>query len=243
MKVLITRPREASQRLAARIAALGHDPVIAPMLEIVPQASALRLPNDIGALLFTSANGVQAFALSNPMRTTTVFAVGPATAAAARAAGFDSVVCSTGDGNDLAALVGRRHSAQSGRLVLLRGRDTASDVAETLRNSGYRVSERIVYAAEPILAIPVSALDAIRGREICAALFFSTRTAEAFASALPNEDRHYLCSARAIAIAPRVAMAIATIGFRSVEIAVEPREDAMICSLRYSCDEAGPART
>ena len=91
MKVLITRPREASERLARRIAALGYEPVIAPMLKIVPQTSSVPLPPGTGTLLFTSANGVRAFARRQPERSAPVFAVGAATADAARAAGFGDV--------------------------------------------------------------------------------------------------------------------------------------------------------
>jgi uroporphyrinogen-III synthase len=50
----------------------------------------------VGALAFTSVNGVEAFAARSAWRETRVFAVGAATAAAARAAGFADIVSSEG---------------------------------------------------------------------------------------------------------------------------------------------------
>ncbi len=231
MKVLVTRPREASERLARRIAALGHEPVIAPMLQIVPQTGSARLPPCPGALLFTSANGVRAFARLEPERSASIFTVGTATADAAREAGFRNVACADGNVQDLASLVLRQLSPDSGHLVHLRGRDTAGDLAGALRTAGYRVFERILYAAEPIHEIPGPAHLAIRRGELGAALFFSVRAAEAFAAVLPDRDHAALAGTRAIAISQRVADALSRIRFGTIHTATTPSEDTMIAGL------------
>lgn len=60
MRILITRPAEDSQEIAARLAAMGHDSIIAPLL--VPRYHAGAEPDFTGvqAILITSANGVRA---------------------------------------------------------------------------------------------------------------------------------------------------------------------------------------
>lgn len=83
--LLLTRPEPASRRFAAQAAHLGLDTVIAPVLRIVPvDHDAARLAQARG-LVFTSAHAVPA---AGPGRGRPAICVGPATARAAQAAGF-----------------------------------------------------------------------------------------------------------------------------------------------------------
>ena len=109
MKVLVTRPEGDAEQLAARLAERGHASVIENLLTIRfrPEAARSLGPflDGVQALLFTSANGVRAFAAASERRDFRVFAVGNATAAAARAAGFAEVTSAGGAVDDLAKLV------------------------------------------------------------------------------------------------------------------------------------------
>ncbi|MFN3400093.1 MAG: uroporphyrinogen-III synthase, partial [Ferrovibrio sp.] len=109
MRLLLTRPEAESQSLRDRLQALGHAVDTAPML-------AIRQKHDTGdelraalagvtALLFTSANGVRAFADVAPQRDLMVYAVGPASALAAQAAGVSRVEAAGGDVDLLAQQV------------------------------------------------------------------------------------------------------------------------------------------
>src|SRR6185312_6911195 len=88
MKVLITRAEEEARRLAAR----GIDSLIEPLIAVRfrPESAAGLAPflDGVQAAIFTSANGARAFAAATARRDLRVFAVGPATAMAAREAGF-----------------------------------------------------------------------------------------------------------------------------------------------------------
>ena len=78
MRVWVTRTRPGADATAARLRERGHEPVVAPVLEVRALPSSVHLA-DIGALAFTSANAVDAFAaLSVEGRTLPVFAVGDA---------------------------------------------------------------------------------------------------------------------------------------------------------------------
>jgi uroporphyrinogen-III synthase len=61
VRVWITRARPEAEATAARIAALGWTPLIAPLLEIRPLPAPLELEG-VGALAFSSRNGVRALA-------------------------------------------------------------------------------------------------------------------------------------------------------------------------------------
>lgn len=83
--LLLTRPEDASRRFAAAVADLGLRVVISPVLRIVPVAhDAARLAAASG-LVLTSVN---ALAAAGPGRGRPAICVGPATAQAARAAGY-----------------------------------------------------------------------------------------------------------------------------------------------------------
>ena len=94
--VWITRARPAAEATAARVTALGFESLVDPLLAV----EALDADIDLAqakALAFTSGNGVEAFARLSDERALPVFAVGRATAQAAKAAGFISVASADGD--------------------------------------------------------------------------------------------------------------------------------------------------
>ena len=84
-RVWVTRAEPGASRTAARLGALGFEPVVAPLLTIRTLTPVIDL-SGVAALAFTSVNGVTAFAALNADRDKPVFAVGDATAEAAREA-------------------------------------------------------------------------------------------------------------------------------------------------------------
>jgi uroporphyrinogen-III synthase len=104
VRVWVTRAQPGTGRTAARLTALGHTPIVAPVLEVRALAAQIDF-NGVAALAFTSINGVEAFAARWSERVLPVFAVGAATAAAVRAAGFAQVASADGDLPALARLI------------------------------------------------------------------------------------------------------------------------------------------
>ncbi len=84
--LLLTRPEPASRRFAAQAAHLGLPVIVAPVLRIVAVAHDVGRLQAARGLVFTSAHAVPA---AGPGRCRPAICVGPATAEAARAAGYD----------------------------------------------------------------------------------------------------------------------------------------------------------
>ncbi|RCW85819.1 uroporphyrinogen-III synthase [Paracoccus lutimaris] len=84
--LLLTRPEPASRRFAAEAAHLGLETVIAPVLRIVPVAHDTARLAQAQGLVFTSVHAVP---WAGPGQGRPAICVGPATAEAARAAGFN----------------------------------------------------------------------------------------------------------------------------------------------------------
>ncbi len=231
MRVLITRPRLSAEKLADRLVALGFEPVLSPMLEIEWFDDSAPLPADAQAILFTSANGVRALARLDADRRRDVFAVGEATAAAARAEGFRRVVAAEGDSGALLESIRAHRAGRPYRLVHVRGTHRAGNPAERLRQDGHRVTERILYAAHAVETLSDAARSAIADGALGAATFYSARAARAFAVALPPALRPSLSRTAAVALSPRIAGELASVRFETVRIAARKSDAAMIACL------------
>ena len=181
--LLLTRPREQSEDFARALdAALPgrFRSVIAPVLRIAPAEAAIDLAG-AQALLFTSANGVAAFAARSAERGLPAWCVGAMTADAARAAGF-TALSADGDAAGLAALALREARPGSGALVHIRGRHAAGDLTGRLAEAGLPVRALELYdqVPEEIDAAARALLDG-GGVDVLAA--FSPRSARLFARA------------------------------------------------------------
>src|SRR4029453_3124472 len=106
MRILIPRPMEDARPLADALEERGIEVLIEPLLEIRHLDDAEIDLDGVQSLLFTSANGVRAFAALSPRRDLKVFTVGDGSADAARQAGFPSVESAKGGVEALRALGG-----------------------------------------------------------------------------------------------------------------------------------------
>src|SRR5215469_17810564 len=94
---------------------------------------------------------------------------------AARTAGFTDVTSANGDAGDLARLVAQRFAGSGARLIYLRGRETAGDLAGVLARDGLRVESVAIYAANAVRQFPAPAEAALRAGCIDGVLHFSRR--------------------------------------------------------------------
>jgi uroporphyrinogen-III synthase len=227
MRVLITRPREDGEAIAARLTAAGHRPLLAPLL--APRwldGPRLELAG-IAAILATSANGVRALIRRTDRRDIAIFAVGPQTAQAAHAAGFAHVENADGDAAALAAAVPRWLKSDAGALLHVCGEENIGGLAERLGANGYVVRREILYAMDA-MKLPPEAQAALCAGEIDAALFFSPRSARIF---LEQTAALNLVSVAALCISPATAAALPQGRFAAIRVAARPNQDALLALL------------
>ena len=156
MRVWVTRTQPGADATAARLRDLGHDPIVSPVLAVrrLPVETGLSA---VGALAFTSANAVDAFAdAAKGARSLPVFTVGDATAAAARRAGFTDVLSAQGDIHALAELIVRERSRVRGGVLQPAAGEPAADLEALLAEHG--VDLQIVPVYETVAVEPAEAL-------------------------------------------------------------------------------------
>jgi len=159
MRVLITRPESRAGGTAAKLEELGHEavsfPMFAPVQNPVAAEAALAVPH--AAIAVTSAEAVRTLedlgpALA-PHLATKVFAVGKATARAAREAGFVDVLAANGSGLELGQLV-VEHYAGSVRpslpLLYLAGERRMGRFEKVLAENGFESVVAETYSMEPV---------------------------------------------------------------------------------------------
>lgn len=231
--VLITRPLEDSEALVGAVTALGLTALVDPMLKILPDPTATADLKDCAAILFTSANGVRAFAGLSEDRSLPVVAVGPASAAESRKIGFKDVTVAGGDVEKLIETVSRRFPDPAiGTLFHAAGSVTAGDLKEVLEAKGYSVRRSVLYAAQPAAALSPATRDALDAGQIGAVPIFSPRTARILVGLLEAEERKAAATDIVlVALSASVAKAAGTIAWKATHIAAKPTREALISSL------------
>ena len=168
MRLLVTRPAMDAAALADLLAPPGHDVLIPPLLHIDLHAVELPAAPAHARLALTRANGVRALMahlapLPNAQRAAPMaawparpaFAVGPQTAAAFQAAGFQNIHQADGDVDALIDLIVADYEADDAvddeadlPLLHIAGRDRAGDLVAGLQAQNIACGRAVLYRAE-----------------------------------------------------------------------------------------------
>ncbi|MFP1630701.1 uroporphyrinogen-III synthase [Zhengella sp. ZM62] len=233
-RVLVTRPREAAEKTARRIAALGHEPVILPLSRIV--AIACDLPGPLvrfDAVAVTSANAIRhaGRGLIDRLAGLPCIAVGEATARAVEKAGFSAVTSVKGDVSDIVARMAGTLPGGA-RIAYPCGRVRRPDLEAAARRHGFRIVAMETYDTEKVSYSTQEMAGVLGSKPIDDALVFSANGAAAMQTLPAGEYMNQIFeNTRFLCISERVADTIATRGGQSVAVADRPNEDAMLALL------------
>jgi uroporphyrinogen-III synthase len=218
-RVWVTRTQPQADATARRLVAMGLEPATAPVLVAGPVAADIDLAG-VGALAFTSAAAVRAFADAAPGRDLPVFAVGEATAEAARAAGFTDVRAARGD---VRALADRIAAAEPPPALVLAptAREPAADLPALLAARGVRARGVVVYETRPVRADPPAGVDAV--------LIHSARAAQVIAELVAPDLAACLS---VFAISEAAAAPLRFLPFAAVVVAPFPDEAGLLQLLK-----------
>lgn len=229
-RMLVTRPEPDASQSVTHLRAIGIEAVSAPMLSFETLGTSLPEAQGFAAMALTSSNALRALdarGAINRFRKLKVFAVGDATAAEAKRAGFSDVESA---GGNLALLVQRlAHTRLTGPIFYPSGRQPAGDLAKSLAPYGVMVVTARVYDMVPCREIAPEIMAQLQGGTIDAALFYSRRTAQSFLDCvgqrLNMEERRHLAM---LCISESVAEPLIAAHFVRISLADQPDEDAMM---------------
>ncbi|MCK5546791.1 MAG: uroporphyrinogen-III synthase [Rhodospirillaceae bacterium] len=232
MRVLLTRPEPDSATLGCALTDMGIESINAPLLEIIFEDGPDLNLDGVQALLFTSANGVRAFAGRSNTRDILAMAVGDATARELGTHGFKNVKSAAGDVETLAALVIDNLKNNDGKLLHIAGSRVAGDLEGMLSKAGFKYSRSVLYRAETPDMLPANAINAIEQQSIDGILFYSPRTAKTFAN-LATRARvdKKLSNITAYCLSVRVSDQIMGLSWREIKVATTPEQPALLALL------------
>ncbi len=179
--IWITRAQPGADVTAGRVRALGHEAIVEPLLAVRVLPDVAIDLDGVAALAFTSANGVRAFADACGERGLKVFAVGAATAQAARQVGFKSVLSADGDVEALAEGIAARRAELRGAVLHPGAMELAGDLVGALETQGVSARRLALYETAPV---DLTAADAERLTLSDAVLLHSPRAAQVLANVL-----------------------------------------------------------
>lgn len=209
--VILTRPREASERVAAALS--GIDVIVSPVTEIEGTGASVD-PAEFAGLILTSAHAVS---FVPDLAGVPVYCVGVRTA---EASGGDVRLVAR-DADDLV----QRIEAE-GPLLHARGRETRGEVAERLNSAGIETHECEVYA-QIARDLSPEAKAALEGQDRVILPLWSPRSAERVANQLATIGSNL----HVIALSPAVAAAWASATGGRSEVCTDPNGDEMIARI------------
>jgi len=226
--VWVTRTEPAARATAAQVKAMGLEVVVEPLLAARKVAGATVDLEGVCAIAFTSANAVAAFAELSAERSLRVFAVGDATAAAARAARFSTVLSAQGDVKALAAALAARSRELKGVILHPSAAQPAADLAAALTAVGLKARAAALY--ETVEVEPSASLIA-RLPAIGYVLLHSPKAARALAKLLKRHPAPHLV---ALTLSRQIARPLARSGLAAVRSAALPSDAALLALLEQS---------
>lgn len=217
MKLLVIRPQPGADATASRIVKSGHEAMLMPLFAIEPVVWDAPSVQNYDAILLTSANAVrEAGPQLAAFTDLPAYAVGKITANAAERAGLHVAYSGMAGATDLV------NSLENIRLLWLAGEDHSAITAPP----SVVIDVHIVYRSA---ALPVPS-------DFCAvlaqadyALLHSARAAGYF-SELVFEHRLDRAAISIAALSKNIAIAAGD-GWKSVQIAAEPSDSALLSCL------------
>lgn len=221
-RVIVTRPVEQADELAAALCVAGVEPVPVPAIRVVtidPNPAldhALRQATADSRVVVTSATGARA-ALASLARaaidpgTLAWAAVGAATRSVLEAAGASNVWQPASP--DAVTLAAELPIAAGSAVIWVRGSLADGDLAEAWRRRGASVVEIVAYRTELAPAASGPLLDAALGGSPPAAVLFASGSAVEGLLRLAGDRRPTLLALPAVCIGPRTAAAARAAGF------------------------------
>jgi uroporphyrinogen III methyltransferase / synthase len=261
-RVVVTRPAEQAEGWLRALRGAGARAEAAPLLRIAPIATSPEIEaafahiQDYDLLVFASANAVRQLAARAAERAVTlralparVFAVGPVTAEAARAAGLEvEPLPERHDAEGLLALLSREAPLRGLRVLLPRAARGRHVLPEGLARTGALVDTVSLYRTEP----DAEAAAALRARvargELDALAFASPSAVRAFAAGLSEPVREAARRAILAALGPTTAEALRAVGLSPDATPARAEASALVGALceavlrrRAARDAAGRA--
>jgi len=145
MHILLTRPLEDCSEMILKFRSLGHQVSHLPLINVEPLKYEEIKFSDYKGIIFTSANAIKFLDFKNIDKKLLCFCVGIATEKKARSVGFQNVISSEGNVNNLKELILQNFDPKDGKLIYVSGEIISFDLDQQLLKQGYSIQRIVNY--------------------------------------------------------------------------------------------------
>lgn len=215
--IWITRTALGAAKSGKLWQAAGFKTSLIPLMQLRPVSKAPSRPLRGSSLIFTSINGVSAYAALGYDKEHHVITVGDATARAAKDCGFKNVISAGGASQDVTNLI-TQNLSKAVPIIHCAGEIVRGSITEDLQQAGYRARRDIYYeTCEAELELPdMNVIDVIA--------FYSPLGARSFAKRYGHLD---LKDVTALSLSTAVDVELEGLKFARRLVSPQPNETAM----------------
>ena len=188
LSVLNTRPAEDADELSSALFKLGFEVIGEPLLTVRYSDTEPPPLDTYQAVVFTSRNGVRAFARASEERNALVFAVGDATSREAQTIGFKNVRSASGNVGKLARLITGQLDPDEGPLLHVSATVSTGDLASRLNAVGFDVDKTILYETKSSEQLSTRTVSLFKNNMLDVIVLFSPRTARTFVGLMKQSE-------------------------------------------------------
>lgn len=232
-RILLTRPEARAAGLIERLRAAGAEPASLPLLALDPlplEPAVLEQARTAAYWIFTSLTAVEQALARIERPWPSCLAVGPATAAALRAAGLTVAAADQGAGSEALLALPPLTAPQGLRLALITGEGGRGLIETELAARGAELQRLALYRRRPLshgedrLASELALAEAV--------VISSGEGLEQLWSQTPPAWREELCRLPLVAPAGRVVERALALGFAQVQPVDSPGDEPTLAALR-----------
>lgn len=227
MSIYVTRPAPDGQPLVEALARHGVEAVLAPLMTIRFFADR-SVDGTTTHIALTSANGARAIGGQAHRTSCPVYAIGPATANAAAAAGLNVTGVADGTAKSLASLIRQDLPPGSCKVLHSAGSHLSGDLAGELCKAGINCSREVWYEARAVSTLPAPLADALAAQTPHDILFYSPRTTRLYLTLALAAGYTDFSAVRAFGLSQAVLSPCDAIQLRACLAPKSPNQDAMI---------------
>ena len=145
MHILFTRPLDDCSEMILRFQSLGNKVSHLPLLNINKVIYDEVNFSEFKGIIFTSANAIKFLDVKKIDKKILCFCVGSITERKARSAGFQNVITSEGNVENLKELILRNFDKKKGKLIYVSGETISIDLDQELKKEGYDIKRIVNY--------------------------------------------------------------------------------------------------
>lgn len=179
-KILLTRPQEASQKIAQNLAKKNLLSLIQPLFSIIQINNFQPINQKIQAVLISSSSAIFALEKLLLKKDILVFAIGEKTALEIKKLGYQNILIANNSAASLLNLALKNLSKSQGLILYLSGEIITLDIAEKLREQNFEAKRIVAYKTKEAASFSTSTIEEIKQEKIGEVWIYSKNSLRIF---------------------------------------------------------------